>query len=212
LLVLSHAALIAAETRQELRERERLEWEKFRDQMENRCIGSGEAWFSYAPLDRTGYHPIHFSPDLRADLVKRITAVLPSLQDPKVREALDGALNDEVNQRLDGLRSGRLNNINLVVAKGIGVSITPMQHQSEDVLVWVPRSTMARLRDVVGGVAPTDTLFVLLASGSIRPVGDDEKPKWVTATNLREYLWSGAGGDRVRIKKMVRCSYQPLPK
>jgi len=212
LLLLCNTTIAAADTRKEFFAREKVEWQKFQNEMENLCIGLGEAWFSYAPLDRARFHPVHFSPSLQPDIVKRITSGLGSLQDPRIKEALDGPFNDAVNERIEGLRSGRLNNINLVVAKGIGISITPAEHLSEDVIVWVARSFLARLLDVSGGERPRDTIYILSVDGSMRPLDKQSRPKWLESENLRDYLWSGSGSDRVRLKKMVRCTYRPLPK
>jgi hypothetical protein len=212
LLLLCNTTIAVADTRKEFFERQKVEFQKFHDEVENLCIGLGEAWFSYAPLDRARFHPVHFSPSLQPDIVKRITAGLGSLRDPRIREALDGPFNDAVNERIEGLRSGRLNNINLVVAKGIGISITPSEHLSDDVVVWVARSFLERLLDVADGERPHDSIYILSADGSMRPLDEKSRPKWLESRNLRDYLWSGSGSDRVRLKKMVRCTYQSLPK
>ena len=212
LLLLCNTTIAVADTRKEFFERQKVEFRKFHDEVENLCIGLGEAWFSYAPLDRARFHPVHFSPSLPTDIVKRITAGLGSLQDPRVKEALDGPYNDAVNERIEGLRSGRLNNINLVVAKGIGISITPSEHLSEDVIVWLPRSFLERLADVTEGERPRDSIYIFSVDGSMRPLDEKSRPKWLESRNLRDYLFSGSGSDRVRLKKMVRCTYQSLPK
>jgi hypothetical protein len=201
-----------AETRKEIRERTIAEWTKFETEVENVCIDRGEAFFAYAPLDRSYFRPIHFSPTIATDFLKRVASGLTSLDDPRIKEALEGPFNTAVNDRIEGLRTGRFNIITVAVAKGIGFSITPLDHQSEDVLVWVSGSLSNRLLDVLGGGKPKDTIYLFASDGSMRPLDAVTRPKWLTTDNFYEVAWSKSGSDRLRLKKMVRCKYEPLPK
>lgn len=210
-LVLCTASLCLADTRKEQMERQHGEFMKYTENIENQCIGSGEAWFSYAPLDKTYFQPVRFPAALQPDLVKRVTTSM-SFKDPRVKEYLDGPFNDAVNARIDALRTGRYNNINLIVAKGIGVHITPAEDQSDDVIVWTLRGFLSALADVTTGQKPQNSIYRLTANGEVRPLDSKSRPAWMTSQSINDYLWSGGGADRARLKKMARCDYQSLPK
>ena len=212
LLAFCVSGVSIAETRKEAMERQREEWTKFGNQIENECIGTGEAWFSYAPLDKSTFVPVRFSPDLQTDLVKRVANSLAPFKDPRIKDLLDGPWNDAVNARIDALRTGTYNNINLIVAKGIGLHITPAEDQSDDVIVWRLRGFLAALADVTEGNAPRNAVYRLAASGEIRPIDSKSKPAWMTSQSINDYLWSRSGSDRMRLKKMTRCNYESLPK
>jgi hypothetical protein len=204
-LSIDSVAFADAQARKERYARVDAEWEKLETRNERICIGDGSIVLSYGVYDRTEFRPVLFSPGLADDLFATLASRIDASKDASVRDALAGPFNAALNEKLALLRDGHYNQITVHVKKGASFWITPGEHQSESVLVWVPRIAGADFV-VAGKVDPRIPIYVLAGPDSFAPMDKTTRPSWLTtAANIYEASGGNLSAERKRAKLLVDC-------
>lgn len=181
------------------------EWEKFETRNERLCVGDGYIVLSYGVYDRADFHPVLFPSGFPDDLLATLASHLDATRDATVRDALAGAFNAALNEKIALLRDGHYNQITVRVRKGASFWVTPGEHHSESLLVWVPRIAGADF--VIAGKAdPRIPIYVLSGRESFAPMEKATRPSWLTtATNIYEASGGNLSSERKRAKLLVNC-------